>query len=193
MIAKPSVIHPQLRGTRTVRYVVNAGSLKLPITRGNLLSSAIFNTAGTTTNYRMFQSVRVTKVEMFSIYTQGTGTLPSTIGIEWISEAGPGWSMDDTSLGSSNPAHIVTRPPKDSMARMWSVTGSNESVVLFTLDVNVNDIIDVSFEFIVQDVLDFGAPTAYSSTAAGTVGTVYTTPLDGASGKATPIGISSLS
>lgn len=141
----------------------------------------------------MFQSVRVTKVEVFSIYTTGTGTLPSTCGVEWISEAGPGWSKDDTSLGSANPAHVVSRPPKDSMARMWSVAGSNESTVLFTLDVNVNDIVDVSFEFIVQDVVDFGAPTAYTSTAAGTVGTVYTTPLDGASGKAVPVGISSLS
>jgi len=154
----------------------------------------IFNTAGTTTNYRLFEAVRVTKIEMFSISTSSTGTLPSTIELQWVSEAGPPLVLADTSLGSANPAHILSRPPANSMAKMWSVTGSNESTVLFTFgNVNQNDVIDIYYEFVVQDVTDFGAPTAYTSTATGTVGTVYTTPLDGASGKIGPAGISTLS
>ncbi len=197
-VSRPVVHLPTLRpmvtAFRTVRYTAGSNTGKIAISRANLLNSLIFNTAGTTTNYRMYMTVRVVEVEMFAISTTTTGTGPVSIGLEWISENGPAINIQDTSLGSTYPAHIKSSPPADSLSRMWSVSGVNESTNLFALEVSGNnDVVDVRLEVVFQDYLHSGAPTAYTSTAAGTVGTMYTTPLDGASGKLVPISVNSLS
>jgi len=188
-------VTPTVRQIRTVRYIVgSAPGAKLPVTRGNMLTSLVFNTAGTTTNYRLVECARLISVDIYSIAQFASGTAPSDVGIQWVSEHGPAITHLVTALGSANPTHIHVTPPKGTLAGFWSTTGVDESQVMIEfINLDANDVVDVKMEIVLQDFSGFGAPTAYTSTATGVAGTMYTTPLDGASGKIIPTGISALS
>lgn len=191
-VIHPKVIHPEISFFRTVRYVANAAG-NILVSRANILNTLIVNTSNVATNYRLAESVRLVHIEHYSIATTSTGTAPTTISMEWLSEYGPARLVSDTSLGSATPSHYNSVPPRDSVASFWSVSGVNESTGLFFLAVNANDVIDVRFEIVLQDFGTHGSPTSYTSTANGTIGTMYTTPLDGASGKVVPVGVLALS
>lgn len=184
---RPDAIH-----RRTVRYATTAAMGQVAITRAMLLNHQIVNTAGTTTNYRLSESVRIKSVEIWSLNHSGTS---NTCAIEWTSEYGPASLVSDTSLGTAIPLHIKTSPPPSSLASFWCVSGANESQGICNITTGGDsDIIEVVLEYVIQNFgLGIGAPTAVTSTAAGTVGTVYTTYLDGVvSGKCRPVSLNSI-
>jgi len=186
------MFRPDVLIRRTIRYSTTGALSQVGVTRGMLLNNYIFNTAGTTANYRMSDSTRIKSIEIWSISNL---TAVNTAAVEWLSENGPARLISDTSMGTASPLHIKTSPPADSLAGFWCTSGVNESQVLFNLTTaGVSDIIEVVLESVNQNFgLGAGAPTAVTSTAAGTVGTLYTAYLDGVvTGKCKPVSLNSI-
>jgi len=83
--------------------------------------------------------------------------------------------VSDMSMGSSTPAHVVTRPPRQSYAALWRSTATDETVALFQVSCTTSTVIDVSVELCFQDG---NAGTVFTSAANGIAGVMYANFLD---------------
>ncbi len=89
--------------------------------------------------------------------------------------------FSDTSM-SFDPAHIVCRPPKTSLQSMWLSSG--ETSTWFTLNGPANVVVDVTFDFVLQN--GEAAVTVTGATTSG-IGIVGVRNLDGPAGSLTPV------
>jgi len=85
---------------------------------------------------RNWESVKIRKIEIFSSSTATTFTGLAnpfnSIQLEWLSANAP--SKVQESVGNfEHPSHISSKPPQGTLAGFWSISGSNESEVLFRL------------------------------------------------------------
>jgi len=119
------------------------------ITRGNLLNHLFVNAASTNVNYRILDAFLLKSVEVWaSTATLGATT---TASVEWFSENGPTVIHSDTSVGTAEPLHVVSRPPPRSLAGFWSVGGTDEAVALMVLTVPANAVVDITYQAVLQD------------------------------------------
>jgi hypothetical protein len=136
---------PQFLATKrfhtTARYLSSAAATTVSITRACLLNHLIMNVNNNQTNYRYLSGVRLTGIKMWS----STATLGAVVtnSVEWTSTYGPSTIKSDTSVGTAVPAFVSSAPPPNSLARMWSLTGSNETDQLMILNCPTNTIVDV--------------------------------------------------
>lgn len=173
-ISHPPQFQATKRFSEKSRYVA-ASATTSTITRGMLLNHYVVNTAGTTTQYRLLSAIRIKSISIWA----STGTLGQTVtaSVEWLSANGPSVIHSDTSVGTAEPLHVRTRPPTNSLASFWSLTGSGESDALFYITTPANAVVDVEFEEVLQNG---EAPVNTVTTNAGVVGTVYMLYLGGA-------------
>jgi hypothetical protein len=81
-----------------------------------------------TTAVRIFNAIKIRKVEMWSPVSAGASA--ADFGIEWSSQYGPFETVNGTTQGTARPGHLMTRPPKGSVAGFWSLAGVNESEIV---------------------------------------------------------------
>jgi hypothetical protein len=171
-VAVSSVIRPYKADNVlnfSIRYqnVNNATSTTRGITRAFLLNTLIVNQNAGTSNYRVCAAVRVNRVR---IYTASSASL------EWQSAYGPTSATIVQGTSTTASGILMQKPPKNSLASYWSLTGSNESESLFTLGCGFNDVIDVDYSVVLMDA---ETPVNVTSFASGTVGQLYRSYLDG--------------
>ena len=126
--------------------------------------------------YRVMSAARVRSVE---IWGPAAAAGVATVAIEWSGTpgnfTGPKKLITDTTLGSSRPAHVYTRAPKQSVADMWfsdAATGGG----IIVIDAPQDAIIDVTVDFVVRN--SEGAVAVTAALAAATVGKMYVRRLD---------------
>lgn len=174
---------PQFQSTVRVkhhfRYQAVASAGPVSITRAELLNMLVVGVSSTQVA-RMFSGIKLNRVEIRALsvpnLAAGTDAQLLTETIEWTSSYGPSSEVSD----SGTPLHpplLITAPPAQSLASFWSLTGSNESDVLFLLNITGGAIMDVWVDAILQDGQ---SPTVIGSfTSTPTVGQVYALALDG--------------
>jgi hypothetical protein len=133
--------------------------------------------ATTTTTYALFETVRIVKIEMWG--PPSSSLAPVTVSCEFEGNSSIDTSrkvFSDTSLGSTEVAHVSARPDTNSTAGMWqSPSGSTA----FYLNGPTNCIVDVTIETkIINNLNGDEAPGALTVVGA-TVGQVYYGRLDG--------------
>jgi hypothetical protein len=183
---QPPAFIPTLKLTHKFRFV-NAGGTTVSITRKNLLNLVLTATTATTT-VRLIEAIRLKKVEL---WTQPTalGNAPITVQLEWLGENSPSTVTSDTTMGV-RPAHIRSIPPSASSNRWWSMSGSLETDVLFSIQCPANTYCDLTAEL---RLVEQEAPTAGDVPAGAAVGQLYGDYLDGIAGGAwVPIGLVTL-
>lgn len=155
------------------------GNPALSVTRGMLLN--LYSMATTTTNQnRLITAIKLKRVQVWGVVA-GIGSAPSTISVEWVGNQAPSTLHSDVSTGVRC-GYISTKPPQDSSDRWWSISGVNESEVLFKIFTLVNSIVDITVSIRFAD--DEAAVSAENGTgAASTVGKVYFNYLDGFASK----------
>jgi hypothetical protein len=85
-------------------------------------------------------------------------------------------------IGTASIGYLSVEPPKDSLASYWSISGSNEADVLFSMDLPTNTIIDVDVTYqLLNGVADSPAAIPVSSTQTVVGGIIYQVALDGTS------------
>jgi len=152
------------------RYGFTSGQT-VQLTRAMLLNHLVMNTASGTANYRLFTGFRLKSIHLWTAAANN-----NIISVEWTSTYGPSQIASDTSCGTSIPAAVHTSPPKDSLAAFWSLTGSNEADVVAIIIGPTGTFCDITYEAILQNG---ETPVLATTTANGTVGTVYMTYLGG--------------
>lgn len=155
------------------RFIAGTTTTNAPITRKMLLS-LMFTAGSTSSGYRMFGAVQLRRVNIWSPIV--ATFQPITVGLEFPGPYSPSTLKSDSSAGLM-PAHVSVTPPRNSFAALWSIGGSNESDVVFSVTAPQGAIIDV--ELAVR-LIDRESATTVGDTLSGVVlGTVYYGRLDG--------------
>jgi len=137
--------------------------------------------ATATSAYRIAQAVRVKKIEIWG--PMASDLVPVTVSVDWTGSAtsgsfGKSNRVSDTSMGSAEPAHLVTRPPPGSQIAQWLTGGS--TTALCSLTYPAGSVIDLTYELVARD--DGTAQSVASAVAGATVGSNYIRALDSTSG-----------
>lgn len=102
--------------------------------------------------FRVFESVKLKSIEMWNCNVQNTA---HTISCEWLRTFPYGNKTSiksDTALGTATPAHVMAKPPSDSLASSWiSAEGSPSTpVALANLVFPKGTIIDINVSFVIN-------------------------------------------
>lgn len=136
------------------------------------------------TTVRVIEAIRLKRVMMWT-NPPVLGAPPVNISLEWLGENSPSVFVADSSMGVL-PARIDASPPSFSSNRWWSMSGNQESDVLFNLILVANTVIDIIVE--IRQV-ETETPTAGDVPAGAVIGQLYGGFLDGiTSGELTPVG-----
>jgi hypothetical protein len=130
-----------------MRFIVSAALLNAPITYNNLCDTiGIVTTA--TSFFNLFREVKINQIEMWDLgASQG---VVSTLGVLWNENdanlASDGRMVSDMSLGVV-PAHVKTRPSKDTLSSEWHVGFGPNITNAFALTASGGCVIDVDLSF----------------------------------------------
>lgn len=172
------MIHKRIRFSNTSASLVQFNVNRQGIL--NLLAMAVSSTE----LVRLANAVRVKSIEVWNLSASGSSSANvnavGEISVQWESQYSPSMIVSDSGT-VFRPAHIRTKPPKDSLASYWSLSGSNESETLFKMVLPQQCIFDVIFDFVLQNnYLNSDAPVGITpSVTSPILGTVYLCALDG--------------
>jgi hypothetical protein len=174
------------------RYEVQpGGGTSFSINRAALLNLMMVNTTGAKLNARLIAGVKLKRIEITSSPTTSVSTTFTACSIEWLSNYGPSTQISDMPSSSMTPARITSSPPRNSLSSFWSLTGLNETEVLFKmiLGTNQHHVIDVWVDIV---MMDDETPVLLTTNNIGTIYQFYLGYLDGLNGFIVPVSYSSL-
>ncbi len=166
---------PQLKSNIRVNHTfrfINTAAQTLHVTGASLI--AICGVVGTTANAfvtGIFNSVKINKITVFAAEST-TGT-PVTCSVEWLGyNNSPPIEDSRTSISTSVPIMLSSKPPPNSLAKFWQATGNTD---LFVLTVPNGAVIDIDLDCMLSDA---NATFQNYAVATCTVGVVYYLALD---------------
>ncbi len=158
--------------SKKVRFIATAAAAADALTSdsfGQLLGVAV-----STTSVRPVAShIRVRKIEMWG--PMSSTLAPVTVSVEWTGAQGFAKSnrISDTSMGSNEPAHVVSRPPRGTLVADW--IDQQQAFAMCTLAYPANAVVDVTYDFAVADD---GVPLPPRVVVGATAGAVYVAALN---------------
>jgi hypothetical protein len=186
---RPPPFQANFRVKHLFRFKSINSANAIGITRRNLLN-IIFMNISTTSNGRLFSSVKLNRVEVWAVGGTSANSYSATsIALNWLSSLGPNSEISDTG-NAVNTAHFAASPPRTSLASFWSLSGSVETEVLFNLTCPADTIVDVWVDGILLD----GQGAGLTTTSSGTATAIFFGYLDGPGGGAVfqPVSTTSL-
>jgi hypothetical protein len=122
------------------------------------------------------------KVNWLHVYSPPSAGALTNCTLTWEGEYGKHKVVGSTAIGASSPAEFRTRPPRDTEAGFYSLSGSDESQPLFNMDIPEYTIIDINLSYTLQNLVDNSSgATIVSSTKTVAQGVIYCAALDGTS------------
>jgi hypothetical protein len=190
---------PQWSPTQVIdfkqRFILStAGVSALPISTTDLLNLKALATSATAA-YRIFDAVKLRKVEVWAANTAATAS--NTILVEFLS-SNPYMSDDskmfsDTAVGTTNVAYVKAKPNPYGMSAAW-FSGASNSFTIFNLTAPEGSVVDVHLTARLIDD-EPKLPNAGITVAAATTGTLYGLYLDndqGAGAVIVPVGVNTV-
>lgn len=167
----PTSFQTELSGTQKFRFVYEkAEPLSYYLTDVDLVELMLFN-SGPGSYYRVFDSVKLHSVELFT--TSSTNVL-HTVSLEWQRVYPFGsktQTISDTGTGVTEPAHVRATPPKDSYAHTWlSPDATPKNLCLLNLPFLT--IVDITVSYVLN-VNSAGVAAQYSAGASVPAGTMF--------------------
>jgi hypothetical protein len=169
---------PQMRANLEVKHqyrFVSSSGTPTTITDSTLLTACGCLASTAILGRAIFQAVKVNRIEVWT--PPASVGAAATCSIFWTPTTGGIFGMSrevsDTTVSVSEPAHVISTPPKETLAGYYQIGLGNS---LFTLVAPPGSLIDVWVSLVVID----GAMTnATTSTLVGaTIGGVYYSSLD---------------
>jgi hypothetical protein len=168
---------PQLETTvrKSHRFRFNASSPldDVAITTFQVLGAAggICSVVNNSVSY-INRSMKIKSIEIWS--PTSTSTTSATCSVNWQGGTNaPNVEVSDTSINQSRPAHIMTRPPVNSLASFWAIGGGT---TVFKISCPGGSIIDIQLSLI---EVDQSAASNTATITTGTLGALYYLALDG--------------
>ncbi len=168
----PQTIQATPISSRIVRYRVTT-TISQQIFSVNDLNRGCGGLAAATatTAYPFCASVKLRKIEAWAPpSTVGTNT---TVALQWDSGtvnedfAGPSQIIGDTSVDPSRPAHIITRPPKNTSSAFWKSTYSANTNPICIISAVAGSVIDFHISYTLNDALGANTVVAVAAANAG--------------------------
>jgi len=159
----PKPYQSQPKQTRRFRYNCTAAASAV-VTRALLLNRMVFQETGSTQNNRIIKSIRLDRVTVY-----GTGTATSN-GMRTLTLL---WSQNQVEINAIGnaafPPKISSKPPAETSAGWWSITGVDETEVIFIATCIIGDIIDIDVTYTLADGFAAFVTTTPSASADGLV------------------------
>jgi len=183
--ARGSLHPPQFQPTFTVKKKLRFQAKAASTGTGSLLLARDFGdlwcVATTTTSAsQLAEFFRVKKIEMWG--PMSASLVPVTVSVDWPGSTlagvfGKSNRVSDTSMGSTEPAHLVTRPPPGSQIAEW--LSASSAAAICSLVYPLGTIIDMTYEIVVRD--DATSQPVLAVVAGAIVGANYIRSLDNTS------------
>jgi len=186
VLSKPPQISSNVIVRHKFRFTNTGTTSAIPIYTTELISA--MGCMGTVTNSTVtafFLSARLIKVEAWA--NTSASNASAGVLLKWGSNNNYTGTREvsDLTNNPSAPAHIIARPPKESMPAFWF--NAQSSFNIFTIGIAPGGIIDVSLEGVLSDQ-DLAPLSVAVATAV--VGTTYYLALDGpATNQFVPVGL----
>jgi len=123
----------------TFRFSATTGN-SFSIKRSDLLSRLAMSSS-TTAGQRLFCAVKLRRVRIWGETPAPAGS--TDVSLQWISENGPPKLIQDYSNSPTFPPYIDAAPPSMSLAGFWSISGFDESDVIFACSMGPGAIIEI--------------------------------------------------
>jgi len=136
--------------TRVLRYINSGTANGVPITRRCLLNAVMTGVNGSTTAVCVYEAVRVERISMYYAPAANFGVLADELILSWTGDRSPDTRFSDRGT-ISHPACIKSRPPKFSLAGMWSNVVADLDEPLCYVTMPQFAIIDVQLTFCIGD------------------------------------------
>jgi hypothetical protein len=168
---------------RNIRYVSSTLD-PIPVTRGDLLNWIITFRSSSTEAIPICESVRVQSVAI--VLFSDDSADPNSICFKWSGNRSPHTCFDIISANAI-PSKFSMKPPRDSLASMWSTRDDFTDEVLFTIDTTSSTAqtfyLDLKIQYVLFDGNSIVTPLTLSSAAsAGDYGVALLTLPNDASG-----------
>lgn len=168
----PSQINMHPISSRVFRFGLNASQQSSTITRLCMLSLQSVIGPGITQALTIIQSIRIKRVSIWC--TSAAGNNLDSFSIEWLDEHGPS-TQKTGSCTQMIAGHLVSRPPANSFAGLWSQVTSTTTYneALFMINVLPKAIVDVECELVYSDGLQAQNESIARNTAGLPPGVAY--------------------
>jgi len=138
--------------SRIIRFITSEAKTDYPISRFNMLKLMTATGTAVATGTTIWTGVKLRRVEMWAVNSDiaiAPGTMVSA-SVEWQASRGPSKLVSAT--GNLNqPAHLDSKPPKDSLAGFWSQVSDGPTVgaeILFYLTCTSGTVIDLHLNYV---------------------------------------------
>jgi hypothetical protein len=173
VVPHPPTFRPTINTVHVLRYIATAAVTKFQIDSETILQSLVVALSSTTST-RLFQSVRLNRISLWG--PMASALTPVSVIVQWDNTTGPTIQKSDTSMGSSEPAYVTSKPPPLNPASFWA---SGNSDVSFC---NVTGPAGMVVDLVVNVVLfDNIGPVSGGTLAGANPGQVYCRSLDSTS------------
>lgn len=170
IISHPRSFQPTFSLTKKFRFQTTSAATTSVLIKdlGDLWCVAV----NTTSAVQLAEYVRVRKIEMWG--PMASSLSPVTVTIDWVGSTtagtfGKSTRISDTSIGSSEPAHVKSRPPEDSQISEW-LSAANTAVIC-SLTYPIGTIIDLTYDIVIRD--DASTLIVTGAVAGATIGANY--------------------
>jgi hypothetical protein len=158
---------------RCIRYQ-NSTTDPVAVTRGDLLNWIVAtSTSFNTKAIALVEAVRLVRVRIVGYAESGAD--PSFLSLEWNGDRSPS-VLTTVAVAEALAGVISEGPPDSSLASVWSIRGSDQTEVLFTIDVSAHTAIDLFMDLHIEYVLGDGSLEEFTlAVASTTTGVAYLT------------------
>jgi hypothetical protein len=162
---RPAQLSTNIVYHHVFRYTSTNGGLTY-VTDTDLIQASGALCSSATAAYRIAAAAKLSHVAMWTPPAlQGAA---ATCSVEWRGQANsPPVEISDTTVSTASPAHLMSRPPAQSLAAFWL---TDTSTRVMTITAPVGTIIDVSVSYVLRDgneapnataIVTLGATTGY--------------------------------
>ncbi len=188
----PPVLYTCIMGKHKVRFNNATGVAQLLAPTFNDFADMMFAATSSTVGYRLFDSIRIRKIEMWFVTSSATTAVSAYIEDINLSGTPSVGAPSRTKLASqptvSENAYLVYVPTKGSVQANWFGTSNSNGQNLLRMSIPAAAIVDITYDFTLADGVD--APTSLARAISGaTAGQIYVSKF---MNTLTPLGVASV-
>jgi len=174
-IPRPPQFNSNVVKHHKFRFLASSAVANVTITNFNVL--AALGGVGTVANSTITQFNKSFRIKSIEIWTPPASQGASaTCAVEWLAPANsPNWEVSDSSMNPTYPAHILARPPPNSLASFWNAVSTSQN--MFEITASGGSIVDLVVDYIEDD--QEAANNTTTGVATVVLGNKYYLALDG--------------
>jgi hypothetical protein len=153
--------------SKIVRYSFES-TASFTLTRATLLDLLGMAISSTSID-RVAEAVKIKQLKVWGPPGVATGTTSyasNVVSLQWLSNLAKSETISESSM-SIEPAFISSKPPRNSLAGFWSLSGENEDEEILTLIAPGSSIVDLHLSFVMEKEFPISITTSATGLTPG--------------------------